>query len=75
MNPPDNGGNSGGMDHRITRLEAATDTMQRDISDIRTTLARIEAKLESKVDYKWMTLYVLGIVAAIMKDEIIALFR
>jgi len=53
------------MEQRVTKLE-------QDLSEIRVTLARIDAKLDSKIDYKWLTIYVLGIVAVIMRSEIAA---
>lgn len=61
------GGGGSSVDQRIAKLEG-------DVTDIRITLARIEAKLDSKVDYKWLTVYVLGIVAVILRNEIIAMF-
>ena len=46
-----------------------------DMSAVKVHLATIAAKLDSKIDYKWMTIYVLGIVAVIMRDEIVGWFK
>ncbi|MBL3587428.1 hypothetical protein JMM61_18955 [Rhodovulum sulfidophilum] len=42
------------------------DRLQSDMTDVKAALARIEAKL----DYKWLTVYVFGIIAVIMRSEI-----
>ena len=81
-------GGDGGMNERIAKLEANVGHIQTDISqlrsefsglrsdigDVRSTLAAISAKLDSKVDYKWLTIYIMGIVAVILREEIAALF-
>lgn len=83
------GGNSGGMEERVATLEAnvghiRTDvgelksdvkSLSRDMADVKVILARIEAELSHKVDYKWLTVYVLGLVAVLMREEILAFFR
>jgi flavin reductase (DIM6/NTAB) family NADH-FMN oxidoreductase RutF len=68
------GGTSDGMEQRIGRLETKMDGVEGRLTSIEVALARIEAKLDSKVDYKWLTIYVLGIVAVIMRNEIASLF-
>lgn len=50
--------------------QAQVDRLQSDMTDVKAALARIEAKLDSKIDYKWLTVYVLGIIAVIMRSEI-----
>ena len=67
---------------RIERLEddmrevkADLKSLGRDMSDIKTQLAVISAKLDGKIDYKWMSIYVLGIVAVIMREEIVGWFK
>ncbi len=83
------GGTFDGMEPRIAKLEAQmeaarsdlgdlksrAETASKDLSDIKTALARIEAELRHRVDYKWLTVYVLGIAALILREEIAALFR
>lgn len=80
----DGGGTYDGMEERVTRLEIQVEHILQDtaalksdmtnvkdrLSDITAQLARIDAKLDSKIDYKWLTVYVLGIVAVIMRNEI-----
>lgn len=72
------GGGGGGtfdpMEARVSRLESKMDRVEDRLTSIEVTLARIDAKLDSKVDYKWLTVYVLGIVAVIMRSEIASLF-
>lgn len=68
------GGTFDGMEARVGQLERSVDRIQTDVTDIRVSLARIEAKLDSKVDYKWLTIYVLGIVAVVLRNEIMAFF-
>lgn len=70
------------MDARVERLESDAHELRAEMRSLRDAVggvaqavARMEGKLDAKVDYKWMTVYVLGIVAALLKDEIIALFR
>lgn len=63
------GGPPGGND-----LERRVDKLDNDMVDIKVALARIEAKLDGKVDYKWLTVYVLGIAALILREEIARLF-
>jgi hypothetical protein len=82
----DGNGNGGGGDmsdltHRVTRVEddlkelrLDVKSIKTDLSDIKVSLARIDAKLDAKVDYKWLTIYVLGIVAVVLRSEIIAFF-
>ncbi|WP_449044176.1 hypothetical protein [Paracoccus versutus] len=79
----------GNMEPRIAKLEAQMDAARDDLrslkaaceslkdsaSDLKTAIARIDAKMDSKIDYKWMTIYVLGIVAVIMREEIIGWFK
>lgn len=57
----------GGMEQRVASLE-------KDMTDVKVALARIEAKLDSKIDYKWLTVYVLGLAAVILRAEIASLF-
>lgn len=68
------GGTLEGMEQRINRLEDDMKEVRKDLVDIKVSLARIEGTLASKVDYKWLTVYVAGIVAVIMREEIRALF-
>lgn len=63
------------MEQRIGRLEGQMDRVLSELTDIKVSIGRIDAKLDSKVDYKWLTVYVLGIVAVIMRTEIAALFQ
>ena len=64
-----------GMEHRIGRLETQMDRVLSELTDIKVLIASVDAKLDSKVDYKWLTVYILGIVAVILRDEILALFK
>lgn len=64
----------GGGDGTFDGMEARIAKLETDVTDIRVTLARIEAKLDSKIDYKWLTIYVLGIVAVVLRNEIAAFF-
>jgi len=66
------GGDSGGMDKRIDRLETKMDRVEERLTSIEVTLARIDTKLDAKIDYKWLTVYALGIVAAVLHAEIAA---
>ncbi|MEL6646648.1 MAG: hypothetical protein AAFQ05_02895 [Pseudomonadota bacterium] len=59
-------GTSGGMERRIERLES-------DVADIKVTLARIEAKLDAKIDWRWMTALFSGLMIAILRHDILAL--
>ena len=61
------GGDNDMLEKRVGKIES-------DLTDIKVELAKISAKLDSKVDYKWLTIYVLGIVAVIMRSEIAAFF-
>jgi hypothetical protein len=86
--PYGGGGGDDGMSERIARLEASVGHIQADITqlrsdvsglksdigDVKSTLAAMSAKLDSKVDYKWLTIYIMGIVAVILREEIAALF-
>jgi hypothetical protein len=70
------------MEQRVKRLEddmkdmrADMRAVRDDMSAVKVHLATIAAKLDSKIDYKWMTIYVLGIVAVIMRDEIVGWFK
>ncbi|MDD9738453.1 hypothetical protein PVW47_01525 [Marinovum sp. SP66] len=60
------------MEQRLGRLESKMDKVDDRLVSIETALARIDAKLDAKIDYKWLTVYVLGIVAVIMRSEIAA---
>ncbi|TJZ85806.1 hypothetical protein [Paracoccus hibiscisoli] len=69
------------MDARVDRLvedmkevKADLRSYREDMSAIKIQLARMEGKLDSKIDYKWLTVYVLGIVAVILREEIASLF-
>jgi hypothetical protein len=76
--PLKSGGGDGtfdGMEHRIGRLETQMDRVLSELTDIKVLIASVDAKLDSKVDYKWLTVYILGIVAVILRDEILALFK
>lgn len=66
------GGTFDGMEDRIKNLEDDMREVKRDLTDIKVSLAEISAKLDAKIDYKWLTIYVLGIVAVIMRNEIVA---
>ena len=68
------GGTFGPMEARVSRIEDKMDRVEDRLTTIEVTLARIDAKLDSKVDYKWLTIYVLGIAAVIMRSEIASLF-
>ena len=68
------GGTYDSMEARVARLEGKLDRVEDRLSSIEVMLARIDAKLDSKVDYKWLTVYVLGIVAVIMRSEIASFF-
>ncbi|MFV1644913.1 hypothetical protein VWZ82_12895 [Phaeobacter sp. JH20_41] len=80
------GGTFDGMEARVSRLESQVDKVEERLTSIEVTLARIEAKLDgkvdtiiatlrSKIDYKWITVYFLGIVAVILRSEIAAIFN
>jgi len=64
----------GDMERRITRLEDDMREVKSDLTGIKVQLAKIDAKLDSKIDYKWLTIYVLGIIAVVLRNEIAALF-
>ncbi len=64
------GGTYDGMEARVARLETKMDKVEERLTSIEVLLARIDAKLDSKIDYKWLTVYVLGIIAVIMRNEI-----
>ena len=56
------GGNSGDMDDRIARLEVHMEHVRKNVEDLRNgtdtiqaTLARIESKLDTKVDWERLT--------------------
>ncbi|MFC4731764.1 hypothetical protein [Salipiger abyssi] len=74
-NPPYDGGEPPGfemLEKRVENLEKDMREVKSDLTDIKVTLATISAKLDSKVDYKWLTIYVLGIVAVVLRHEIMA---
>lgn len=60
------------LEMRVSNLESDMRQVRNDLNDIKVELAKISAKLDSKIDYKWLTVYVLGIVAVIMRSEIAA---
>lgn len=68
----DGGGTFDGMEARVARLETKMDKVEDRLNSIEVLLARIDAKLDSKIDYKWLTVYVLGIIAVVMRNEIAA---
>lgn len=66
----------------VARLEDDMKEVKSDLRSLRDSMSKIEvqlatisAKLDSKIDYKWMTIYVLGIVAVIMREEVISWFK
>jgi hypothetical protein len=63
------------MEFRIKPLEDGMAEIRRDLTDIKVTLAEIKTELRHKIDYKWLTIYVLGIIAVVLREEIAALFR
>ncbi|MCG3267756.1 hypothetical protein [Yoonia sp. I 8.24] len=68
------GGTHDGMEHRVSSLENDLRAMRKDMTDIKVTLAEVNAKLDSKIDYKWLAVYVLGIIAVILRSEIASMF-
>src|SRR5690606_15839716 len=68
---PDNTGEPPGGDMlaaTVVRLEDDMKEVKSDLRSLRDSMSKIEvqlatisAKLDSKIDYKWMTIYVLGI--------------
>lgn len=70
----DGSGGGGDMEARFSRVEGELNDLRKDMTEVKVTLARIEATLSSKVDYKWMTAYVLGIAALVLREEIARLF-
>lgn len=62
------------LEAQVGRLENRMDKVSDHLNSIEVTLATINAKLDAKIDYKWLTVYVLGIVAVIMRSEIAAFF-
>jgi hypothetical protein len=64
----------GDMERRIGNLENDMREVRSDLTGIKVQLAKIDAKLDSKIDYKWLTIYVLGIIAVVLRNEIAALF-
>lgn len=70
------------MEFRVERLEAdAKDiksdmkAVRSDLTDIKVTLARIEADLRHKVDYRWLAVTLAGIALFALREEIITLIR
>jgi len=70
----------GDMEQRVTALEVKVDRLIGDVSelrvgvsDIKTTLARIEGKLDSKVDWKWALGITVAIILVMLRAEILAL--
>ena len=63
------------IEQRVGRLESQMDRALSDLTDIKVAIARVDAKLDSKVDYKWLTVYILGIAAVILREEILNLFK
>lgn len=75
------GGNSGGMEARVARLEAQVDAIRDDIAEIKSSLkqispdvAEMKGEMRHLISYKWMALYIAGLAALILRHEIIALF-
>ena len=56
----------------ITDVKSDIRDIKSDMVDIKVMLATNSAKLDDKVGYKWMVLYVLGIIAVILRSEIAA---
>jgi len=69
------GDNFDGMEKRIDKLDAAVDSLRKDLTDIKVMLARMEADLSHKIDYKWMSAYVIGLAMLMLREEIAALFK
>lgn len=74
------GGMFGDMEARVTRIESKMDKVEERLTSIEVLLARIDgrfdsinAKLDSKIDYKWMLFAVFAICALILREEIKAL--
>lgn len=69
------------MEARVSSLEVKTDRLisdvaelRSDMGDVKSTLARIEGKLDSKVDWKWATGIVAALMLVILRNEIMAFF-
>jgi hypothetical protein len=60
----------GDMEARVNRLEGRMDAVNDRLSSIEVTLARMEGKLDAKIDYKWTLAAVFGICALILRSEI-----
>lgn len=85
-----NGGWGGdGMEPRIAKLEADVGHIQTDLIDIKADMrdmkkelsqvaklvARIDGKLNSKVNYQWFIGFLFGLATLIMHEEIFSLFK
>lgn len=62
------------MEKRVEKLEASIDKVSERLTAIEVSLARIDTKLDSKIDYKWLAVYVFGIIAVVLRSEIASLF-
>jgi len=63
------------MEARVSRLEGKIDKVEERLTSIEVSLARIDTKLDSKIDYKWLSIYILGLAALVLRQEILAFFN
>lgn len=83
LRPDRDGGEppGGNMEARVARLEADMEYVKRDVADIKTDirdvrdrLTTLEERAKHLVTHRWLALYVVGLAALIVREEIIALF-
>lgn len=70
----DGGGTYDGMGPRIDALEKRMNRVEDKLDRIAETVARIEGKLDAKVDYKWALAITTAVILVILRAEILTLF-
>lgn len=63
------------MEQRVANLENDMREVKKDLTDIKVLLAEIKTELNHKISYKWLSLYVVGLAALILRAEIATLFN
>lgn len=73
---PDNTGEppGGDMEQKVAALEGRMSRVEDKLDRIAETVARIEGKLDAKVDYKWALAITTAIILVILRAEIMAAF-
>ena len=68
------------MEARVAKLEATVDAIKSDVSDLKSTLSRVQTdvaemkgEVRHLVSHKWLALYIAGLAALILRNEIAAL--